>query len=83
MACIGKTLKVTVIAFNILFFLLGCAILGYGIYLQLKQANYMVSFGDYPLVYHLVYIWTSLVDGYAAIPFILVGISSLVFRSEL
>ena len=59
MACIGKTLKVTVIVFNILFFLVGCAILGCGIYLQLEQANYLDLFGD--------------LSGYSAIIFIVVG----------
>ena len=59
MACIGKTLKVTVIAFNILFFLVGCAILGCGIYLQLEQANYLDLFGE--------------LYGYSAIIFIVIG----------
>ena len=59
MACIGKTLQVTVIVFNILFFLVGCAILGCGIYLQLEQANYLDLFGD--------------LSGYSAIIFIVVG----------
>jgi len=59
MACIGKTLQVTAIVFNILFFLVGCAILGCGIYLQLEQANYLDLFGDH--------------SGYSAIIFIVVG----------
>lgn len=46
MACLSTTLKYIVLLFNLLFFFLGCAIIGVGIYLQIKMAAYFDVLGD-------------------------------------
>jgi len=46
MACLSTTLKYIVLLFNLLFFFLGCAIIGVGIYMQIKMAAYFDLLGD-------------------------------------
>jgi len=46
MACLSTTLKYIVLLFNLLFFFLGCAIIGCGIYMQVKMAAYFDLLGD-------------------------------------
>ena len=46
MACISTTFKYIVLLFNLLFFFLGCAIIGVGIYMQVKMAAYFDLLGD-------------------------------------
>lgn len=46
MACFSTTLKYIVLLFNLLFFFLGCAIIGVGIYMQVKMATYFDLLGD-------------------------------------
>lgn len=46
MACFSTTLKYIVLLFNLLFFFLGCAIIGCGIYMQVKMAAYFDLLGD-------------------------------------
>ena len=42
----GKFLKIMVMTFNLLLFFIGCAVLGFGIYLQLEMATYFDLLGD-------------------------------------
>jgi len=46
MACLSTTLKYMVLLFNLLFFFLGCAIIGLGIYMQIKMAAYFDLLGN-------------------------------------
>jgi len=46
MACFSTTLKYIVLLFNLLFFFLGCAIIGVGIYMQVKMAAFFDLLGD-------------------------------------
>ena len=46
MACLSTTLKYVVLLFNLLFFFLGCAIIGIGIYMQVKMAAYFDLLGN-------------------------------------
>jgi len=46
MACLSTTFKYIVLLFNLLFFFLGCAIIGVGIYMQVKMAAYFDLLGD-------------------------------------
>jgi len=46
MACLSTTLKYLVLLFNLLFFFLGCAIIGIGIYMQVKMAAYFDLLGN-------------------------------------
>ena len=46
MDCLSKTLKCMVFLFNLLFFFLGCAIIGVGIYVKIKMSAYFDLFGN-------------------------------------
>jgi len=46
MGCVSTSFKYIVLLFNLLFFFLGCAIIGVGIYMQVKMAAYFDLLGD-------------------------------------
>ena len=46
MGCVSTSFKYIVLLFNLIFFFLGCAIIGVGIYMQVKMAAYFDLLGD-------------------------------------
>ena len=49
MACLSTTFKYLVLLFNLLFFFLGCAIVGCGIYMKIMMATYFDLLGNLPV----------------------------------